>query len=288
MSFFCPLSGTFLLPLGQKISFHAKHNSFSLLQKRRYCWFVGRAPTNGFFARKEAIYMQKTKTKILKLIVQAMFAALAFLSMFVINFKVAGFLTLDLKDTFITISAMAISPVSGAVITVLVVLLEFLTMSSTGPYGLIMNLVSSLTFSVVVSLLYRLRRTRAGAYLSLGAGVLTTTAVMLVANLIVTPFFTGSTVAEVTAMIPTLLLPFNFIKYVMNAALIFILYKPISQVLKRGGIIAAGESLDEKDKYRVNARTVLSWVIGLVLIAVSVVLLIVVLGGDFYWVRPKD
>ncbi len=250
--------------------------------------FVRRAPTNGFFARKEAIYMQKTKTKILKLIVQAMFAALAFLSMFVINFKVAGFLTLDLKDTFITISAMAISPVSGAVITVLVVLLEFLTMSSTGPYGLIMNLVSSLTFSVVVSLLYRLRRTRAGAYLSLGTGVLTTTAVMLVANLIVTPFFTGSTVAEVAAMIPTLLLPFNFIKYVMNAALIFILYKPISQVLKRGGIIAAGESLDEKDKYRVNARTVLSWVIGLVLIAVSVVLLIVVLGGDFYWVRPKD
>ena len=232
--------------------------------------------------------MQKTKTKILKLIVQAMFAALAFLSMFVINFKVAGFLTLDLKDTFITISAMALSPVSGVVITVLVVLLEFLTMSSTGPYGLIMNLVSSLTFSVVVSLLYRLRRTRAGAYLSLGAGVLTTTAVMLVANLIVTPFFTGSTVAEVAAMIPTLLLPFNFIKYVMNAALIFILYKPISQVLKRGGIIAAGESLDEKDKYRVNARTVLSWVIGLVLIAVSVVLLIVVLGGDFYWVRPKD
>jgi hypothetical protein len=55
---------------------------------------------------------------------------------------------------------------------------------------------------------------------------------MMVANLLITPHYMGVTVADVINLIPTLLLPFNLAKALLNAGLVLILYKPTTTALR--------------------------------------------------------
>ena len=71
----------------------------------------------------------------------AMFAALAYGVTFVFRIPVM-FLTFDAKDTLITIASLIYGPVSGIVLSLLVALIELITISGTGVYGFIMNFAS--------------------------------------------------------------------------------------------------------------------------------------------------
>ena len=177
---------------------------------------------------------KQNKTK--QLAVIAMFCALAYACMLVIKIPVQ-FLTLDIKDSLIILCGLIFGPISAVAISFIVPLLEFITISGTGHYGLIMNILSSLSFSLVASLIYKYKKTFSGAIIALVSGALAMVAVMMVANLLITPHFTGWTVAEVAAYIPKLLLPFNAIKATLNLAIVLLLYKPISNVLKKIGIL---------------------------------------------------
>jgi len=55
--------------------------------------------------------------------------------------------------------------------------------------------------------------------------------VMCLANLIITPIYSGMPRAAVAAMIPTVILPFNLIKAGANAIITFMVYKRISHFL---------------------------------------------------------
>ena len=169
---------------------------------------------------------EKRKRALQKSILIALFSALAFGVSVALHFPAAGFLTLDFKDAIIAIGGMFLGPVAALIMSALSALLEFMTISSTGGYGLIMNFLSSAAFSVAASLLYKYRKTFSGAILSLCAGVLSMISVMMIANLVITPLYTVTTAKAVAGMIPTLLLPFNLIKASLNAALVALLYKP--------------------------------------------------------------
>ena len=130
----------------------------------------------------------KTTQNIKKLVALAVFAALAYAVHF-IHIPVS-FLNLDFKDVVMTVAGMYFGPISGIAVAVIVPLLEFPT-SETGVYGLIMNLLSSVTFVGIASLIYRFKRTFSGAVIGLSAAALSMTAVMMVANLYVTPYYMG-------------------------------------------------------------------------------------------------
>ena len=179
----------------------------------------------------------KNKAKGIKqLAVIAMFCALSYVCMLVIKIPVQ-FLTLDIKDSLIILCGLLLGPVTAVAVSFIVPLLEFMTISGTGAYGLIMNVLSSLSFSLTASLIYRYKKTFYGAIVGLVSGVLAMTAVMMLANLLVTPYYMGVPTATVAALIPKLLLPFNLIKAILNAAIVLLLYKPISRILRRGGMI---------------------------------------------------
>jgi riboflavin transporter FmnP len=179
----------------------------------------------------------KNKAKGIKqLAVIAMFCALSYVCMLVIKIPVQ-FLTLDIKDSLIILCGLLFGPVTAVAVSFIVPLLEFMTISGTGVYGLIMNVLSSLSFSLTASLIYRYKKTFYGAIVGLVSGVLAMTAVMMLANLLVTPYYMGVPTATVAALIPKLLLPFNLIKAILNAAIVLLLYKPISRILRRGGMI---------------------------------------------------
>ena len=110
----------------------------------------------------------KTQTnsteKIKRMTAIAVFAALAYVIHFV-HIPV-GFLNLDFKDVVMAIAGMYFGPSAGGVLAILVPLLEYPT-SETGPYGLIMNILSSGSFVIVASLVYKFKKTLSGAIVGL-------------------------------------------------------------------------------------------------------------------------
>ena len=217
----------------------------------------------------------KRRENLLRMVVVAVFCTLAYACQFVFRIHVS-FLTFDAKDAVMAIGAMIFGPVWGAVMAFLVAFLEFLTLSGTGVYGFIMNFASSAAFTAICAGVYKHRRTMIGAVLGLSVAVLGTTALMMLLNLLVTPYYmTGGSVKAVVELIPTLLLPFNLTKSLMNAGLVLVLYKPVSLALKKAKVLKGGP-----DKFTFDKKTVAVLIGGLSLIAVCVVIFLVVLHGN--------
>ena len=83
-----------------------------------------------------------------------MFSALAYAVALICNSfipPVGGFLSLDVKDSIIAIASFVYGPISAVPIALISALIEFLTFSTTGWYGLVMNFVSSASFSLIYS-----------------------------------------------------------------------------------------------------------------------------------------
>lgn len=221
----------------------------------------------------------KNTEKIKKLTALAMFAALAYVLHF-IHIPVM-FLNLDFKDVVTAIAGMYFGPISGLCLSVLVPLLEYPT-SSTAEYGLIMNILSSASFVVTASLIYRFKKTFLGAIMGLVCAALSMTAVMMAANLLITPFYMGVARSEVAALIPKVLLPFNAIKGVLNASLTLCLYKPMTRILKVSGFGRSGADISEENTASgsiISKRTILVWIIGGAIAIASLVIIFTILGG---------
>ena len=208
-----------------------------------------------------------------------MFCALAYVCMYFIRIPVQ-FLTLDVKDSLITLCALLFGPIAGAVIALVVPLLELITISDTGVYGFLMNMLSSVTLSVTAGLIYRYRKSLSGAVIGLVSAVFAVTAVMMMANLLITPYYMHAPVETVAAMIPTVLLPFNLLKATLNAALVLLLYKPLSNILKKigflqsSGVTACTDKSTEKPS---RLRSILVTVVAVVIIAASLSVILLVL-----------
>ena len=221
----------------------------------------------------------KTRSeRIKKLTAVAMFCALAYVCLFLVKIPVQ-FLTLDVKDSLIALCALLFGPLSGVAIAVIVPFLELITISGTGVYGFLMNALSSVTFSLTAGLIYRYRKSMKGAVVGLVSAVFTVTAVMLLANLFITPYYLGGTTEQVAAMIPSILLPFNLIKAVLNAAIVLLLYKPLSNVLKKIGFLqSAGATIPSATTKRASlARSLTVTVIAIAVIVASLAVVLLVL-----------
>ena len=217
----------------------------------------------------------KARTK--QITFTGLFCAVAYLSVFLFRFSgIGGFLTFDAKDAVLVLCGLFFGPWYGLGATLAVTLLEAVTASSTGVWGLLMNFLSSGTFVLVSSVIYRRFRTLRGAIAALAAGILSTTLVMLPANLLITPLYMHVEREAVLSLLIPLLLPFNLLKSTCNAALVLLLYKPLSGAMKRLQILPGKPSA-----YRLDRRTVLVVVAAVCLLALSVCLIIFRLGGTF-------
>ena len=209
-----------------------------------------------------------------RMVAAALFAALAYLCVFVFRIQVAGFLTFDLKDAVMTIGALFLGPVAGVAIAAAVALLEMISVSSTGFYGFLMNFLASASFILPAAILYRLRRTRLSAILGLVLSAIFMTAMMIPLNLLITPLYTGAPRSAVVGLIPKTILPFNAVKGTMNAAVTVLLLQPVAKALHRVKLLPP-----EEEKNRVPAWVVPT-VAGIVAVA-AVLVFVLVLKGEF-------
>ena len=184
----------------------------------------------------------KQHENVLRTVTLAVFVALAYALVCTFRIKVS-FLTFDVKDAVITVAAMIFGPLSAVAMSLAVSFVEMITISDTQLYGFIMNVLSTLSLSVTASLIYKYKRSMLGAALGLISGVFAVTSVMMLANLFITPYYMGVDRAVVVNLIPKLLLPFNFTKATLNAAITLLIYKPIVTAMRRAGVIKSSGSV---------------------------------------------
>lgn len=217
------------------------------------------------------------KNKNLKQItVTAVFSAIAFLLTFFFKFKVS-FLTFDFKDAIIAIVSLTFGSVYGVTSAGVVAFLEFLSVSDTGFYGLIMNFISSASFALIFGSIYKYKRTFGGAIIAAVMSAVGVTAIMMIANYFITPYYMGVSRGDVVALIPTLLLPFNLAKTVINAASTLILYKPVTNALKRIGVLQKSEN----SNIGFNKKSLVLTIASALIIFVCVLFVIFYLNGGF-------
>ncbi|MBQ1395114.1 MAG: ECF transporter S component [Lachnospiraceae bacterium] len=187
------------------------------------------------------------------LVTMAMLCAIAFIAKWISNFlpTVQGFLSFDLKDVVIAIGGFILGPLQAALIALIVSLIEMITISSTGPIGLVMNLLSSCSFACVAAAIYRRNKNMKSAVTGLVCGVVCMTVIMLLWNWLITPLYMGVPRSVVAGMLMTVFLPFNLAKGGINATLTMVLYKPVVTALRKAGLVAQSDAGKRTTKWGV-------------------------------------
>lgn len=227
--------------------------------------------------------------KVKKLCMAALFCALAIASTYIMHIKVM-FLTFDAKDAVITIAGLLFGPIYSIAISLVVSLVEFISIGDAGFWGFLMDFLSTALFSTVCALIYKYKKNIKGAVIGLVSAIFAMTAFMLLFNLFIVPIYTPNfTTAAVAKMVPTLFLPFNLTKALLNSAIVLVLYKPASIAMKAAKVLPSkaqpqAEPADGSANERKKKNLIFSLVVtgvGLVIAALCVVVFVVFLHGSF-------
>ena len=208
-----------------------------------------------------------------KITLIAAVAAMAIVLTAIIRFPITSlpFLKYDPKDVILTTAGFIFGPLVAILAAVIEVVVEMVTFSESGPWGALMNIIATLSFSGIAAAIYHRKRTTKGAVLSLVCAVLSLTVVMALWNLVVTPIYTGFPRAEIVKLMPVII-PFNLIKGGVNAALIILLYKPIKSAL-------AGAGLTEEVHTGKNATWNIIKMVSFVILLCLIALIVYMRGG---------
>ena len=150
----------------------------------------------------------------------------------------------EAKDAVLTIGGFIFGPIGALMATLIVSFVEMVTVSGTGPIGLIMNFAGSAVYVGAASLVYQKMRTAKGAVYALVVGSLSMTAIMLPLNYVFLPIYLGMPQPVVASLLLPMILPFNLIKSVLNSAFILLIYKPLVTALRKANIIAGRPAMD--------------------------------------------
>lgn len=225
--------------------------------------------------RKPAPTLRKIDIK--KLAVLAMLTALAYVVMWISKIlpSVNDFLDFDFKHVVICIGGFIYGPVSAGLITVVVCFIEMITISGTGPWGCLMNIIGTASFCCTACYVYKKNHTMKGAVIGLSLGVIVMTALMLLWNYLVTPIYQGMPRSAIADMLVPVFLPFNLVKGGMNMAATLLLYKPIVGALRHARLVPESET----HAAPVGGKKKLGFTIVVLFLLASFILLGLVLAG---------
>jgi len=185
-----------------------------------------------------------------RIAVLAMLAAMAFI-VSLIRIPAIAFLRYEPKDVIITIAGFLYGPMAVIPVSIAVSFIEMVTVSDTGPIGMMMNIIATCSFACTASFIYKKWRTLTGAATGLICGIVVNVPVMLLWNYLVTPFHMGVSREVVVAMLVPVFLPFNVVKGALTAAMTMILYKPVRTALAKSGLLPILDTTSVK-KSKVN------------------------------------
>ena len=218
--------------------------------------------------------MRNSKSYSVKqMVMLALLAAIAYMMVSLIRIPVVLFLKYEPKDVIITIGGFLFGPMASFTVSLLVSLLEMVTISETGPIGALMNLLSTCTFACTAAMIYKKKHTLSGAILALIGGTVLMTIAMLLWNWLITPIYMGYPRDVVAGMLVPVFLPFNLLKAGLNSAFVLFLYKPLVTALRKTGLVASKEQSGDSNNKKMGAS-----LLGLLLLGTCILLLLVFQG----------
>lgn len=153
-------------------------------------------------------------------------------------FPAHPYLPYDPSEVPALIASFALGPLPGMAVVVLKNSLYMLLHFAPSEFlGIPANTAAGCTLVGVAGHVYRLRKTKSIALVSLSLGVVAMTLVMIPVNLVILPiffrFFMPSMQSEQTlTFIMSVITPYNIIKGSLTAFLTFLVYKRVSPLLK--------------------------------------------------------
>jgi len=181
----------------------------------------------------------------------AMFAALAFaVTYFIKLFNIplviyppySNFINFDAKDVIIAVCGFVLGPIYAVAVAFVVAFVEMVTISTTQIWGMLGNALSSAVFAGTAAFIYKKMRTVTGAAMGLIAAVMLTTDFMLLWNWLIVPIYLPQIPrSDVAKALMPFFLPFNLIKYGLNAGLALLIYKPVVSALRASKLIPTGD-----------------------------------------------
>lgn len=194
--------------------------------------------------------MTTHSARVHKTVVTAMLAAIATVLMF-LDFSlpiIPSFVKMDVSELPALLASFSLGPVSGIVVCLLKNVFNLIFHGSTGGIGELCNFLLGASFVGVAGLIYKYKKTRMGAVI----GALVGAAVMAVISIPVNYFISYPVYAAMfggmdkilaaynairpgsDGLLECLLVfnaPFTLVKGLIDAALTFLIYKPLSPVL---------------------------------------------------------
>lgn len=179
----------------------------------------------------------------------AMLAAVSLILMYVVRFPIfaaAPYLEYNMADVPILIGTFMYGPWWGLLLTVIVSILQGVTVSAgSGLVGIAMHIIATGLSVIVAGCIYSRNKTFKRALIGLLFGSLAMVAAMIPLNLTLTVYYNGVPYDAVVAMLIPIIIPFNLIKAAINSVVTVLLYKRTSKLLKLEGLTKADKTARE-------------------------------------------
>lgn len=169
-------------------------------------------------------------SKTRKLAAMGMLCALAYAATAVGRVPLVLFLKYDPKDVVITLGGFLFGPLSALLMAAAVSLAEMLTISETGIWGFVMNVISSGSFACTTAFFYRKKKSAA---IGLLCGWFCMVSAMMFWNYLIAPLYMGYPREAVAELLIPVFLPFNLLKGGLNAGITLLVYKPVVSCVRR-------------------------------------------------------
>ena len=148
-------------------------------------------------------------------------------------FPATPFLKLDFGNAFILLASFLLGPIEGVIVCILKEVLRILG-SSSGGVGELANMLTTTAYILLPSVVYRFKKGLKIVIPCLIAACFIGTAAALVTNRFITfPLYMGAGAAAVFKQSFWFIVAFNLIKTVSVGALALLLYKRLSNFLKK-------------------------------------------------------
>lgn len=188
-----------------------------------------------------------------KLIKVAVLSAMAFIIMFIeIPLPLfPEFLKIDLSDIPALLGAFSMGPIAGVAVEVIKNVLHFILNGKTAGVGELANVTVGAVYAFTAGIIYKRKKSRKNAILSLGIGVIVMSVVASVLNyyvflplyetvlnfpiaaIVATGAKLNSSITNLNTFVVYSILPFNIIKGIVESIVIFLVYKKISPILHK-------------------------------------------------------
>lgn len=202
------------------------------------------------FLAKGVIYMSKTMNQTRKIAVTAILAAMSTALMFLefpIPALIPGFIKMDFSELPALIASFSMGPLCGVTVC-LVKNLVHLPFTMSGGVGELANFILSSSFVLTAGLVYKHKKTRAGAFIGSLLGAFIMAAISVPSNyFVVYPIYEKlmpmeaiigayqAILPSVKTLLQALLIfntPFTFVKGMLSVIITFFIYKKISPIIK--------------------------------------------------------